>query len=133
MNKLLMAGAAAVLVFATHPLLADDATTTAPAAAPAAPEADADPVVATVNGTPLHHSDVVASARGLPFHGVWLEAAPEILRARVAGRTGDASDATLATLEDQLARDPGSMTWRRLDASTLVDALARAWIADRTP
>jgi peptidyl-prolyl cis-trans isomerase C len=66
MNKLLMAGAAAVLVFATHPLLADDATTTAPAAAPAAPAADADPVVATVNGTPLHHSDVVASARGLP-------------------------------------------------------------------
>lgn len=66
MNKLLMAGAAAVLVFATRPLLADDATTTAPAAAPAAPAADADPVVATVNGTPLHHSDVVASARGLP-------------------------------------------------------------------
>jgi peptidyl-prolyl cis-trans isomerase C len=65
MNKLLMAGAAAVLVFATHPLLADDATTTAPAAAPA-PAADADPVVATVNGTPLRHSDVVASARGLP-------------------------------------------------------------------
>jgi peptidyl-prolyl cis-trans isomerase C len=66
MNKLLMAGVAAVLVFATQPLLADDATTTTPAAAPAAPAADADPVVATVNGTPLHHSDVVASARGLP-------------------------------------------------------------------
>ncbi|MGH6938988.1 peptidylprolyl isomerase [Hypericibacter sp.] len=66
MNKLLMAGVAAVLVFATQPLLADDATTTTPAAAPAAPAADADPVVAIVNGTPLHRSDVVASARGLP-------------------------------------------------------------------
>jgi peptidyl-prolyl cis-trans isomerase C len=51
MYKLLMASVAAILVFTTEPLLADDA---------------ADPVVATVNGTPLHHSDVVASARALP-------------------------------------------------------------------
>jgi peptidyl-prolyl cis-trans isomerase C len=51
MYKLLMASAAAILVLTTEPLLADDA---------------ADPVVATVNGTPLHHSDVVASARALP-------------------------------------------------------------------
>jgi peptidyl-prolyl cis-trans isomerase C len=51
MNKLLMAGVAAVLALATQPLLADDA---------------ADPVVATVNGTALHRSDVIASARGLP-------------------------------------------------------------------
>src|SRR5258707_501640 len=61
MNKLLMAGVAAILVLTTQPLLADDA---APAAA--TPAADADPVVATVNGTPLHRSDVIASARSLP-------------------------------------------------------------------
>jgi peptidyl-prolyl cis-trans isomerase C len=51
MNKLLLASLAAILAFISQPLLADDA---------------ADPVVATVNGKPLHHSDVVASARGLP-------------------------------------------------------------------
>lgn len=51
MNKLLMAGVAAVLAFVTQPLLADDT---------------ADPIVATVNGTALHRSDVIASARGLP-------------------------------------------------------------------
>jgi peptidyl-prolyl cis-trans isomerase C len=72
MNKLLMAGVAAILAFATHPLLADDAATTpaAPAAdtqAPADAQATApDPVVATVNGADIHRSDVIASARSLP-------------------------------------------------------------------
>lgn len=51
------------------------------------------------------------------FTGLWLEAAPEILRDRVAGRRNDASDADVAVLDAQLARpaiDPGS--WRRIDA-----------------
>jgi len=80
-----------------------------------------------------HRAEVLAAACGLPFHGVWLETAPEILRGRIADRTGDASDATLATLEDQLARDAGPMSWSRLEASGPTDILARNWIADRTP
>jgi peptidyl-prolyl cis-trans isomerase C len=50
MKKLLMAGAAALLVLTAQPLAA----------------AEDDPVVATVNGKERHRSDVAASARGLP-------------------------------------------------------------------
>lgn len=50
MNKLLKAGAAALLVLTAQPLLA----------------AEDNPVVAKVNGKELRRSDVVASARGLP-------------------------------------------------------------------
>jgi aminoglycoside phosphotransferase family enzyme/predicted kinase len=58
----------------------------------------------------------VASAAGVPFEGVWLQAEPDVMRARVAARTGDASDADLAVLEQQLARDPGALDWTPTDA-----------------
>ncbi len=57
-------------------------------------------------------AEAVARAAGAPFHGVWLEAPAEVLQARIAGRRGDASDADLAVLRAQLARDPGPMEWR---------------------
>ncbi|MGA2951220.1 MAG: AAA family ATPase [Caulobacteraceae bacterium] len=57
-------------------------------------------------------AEAVATRCGVPFEGVWLEAPPEVLRARVAARSGDASDADLAVLERQLARDAGPVTWR---------------------
>ncbi|PHK95112.1 hypothetical protein CR162_10220 [Pseudoroseomonas rhizosphaerae] len=59
----------------------------------------------------------VAAAAGVPFQGVWLEAPLPLLRARVAARRGDASDAGLAVLEQTARRDPGPIAWRRLDAS----------------
>jgi aminoglycoside phosphotransferase family enzyme/predicted kinase len=64
---------------------------------------------------PRRRSDVEALAAdlGVPFDGVWLEVAPELLRARVAARRDDASDADLAVLERQLMHDPGSVAWRR--------------------
>ncbi len=69
----------------------------------------------------------VAAAAGVPFDGLWLEAPPEVMRARVAGRRGNASDATVAVLERQLALDLGAMTWRRIDSSGPREAtLARA-------
>lgn len=40
-----------------------------------------------------------AAAAGVPFTGLWLAAPLEVLRARVAARQGDASDATVAVLE----------------------------------
>lgn len=61
-------------------------------------------------------AEAVAAEAGVPFEGLWLQAPAEVLRARVAARSGDASDATVATLEAQLARDPGPLTWKRLDA-----------------
>ena len=42
--------------------------------------------------------------------------APDVLRGRVASRTGDASDADVAVLEAQLDRDAGEIGWERLDA-----------------
>ena len=68
---------------------------------------------------------------GVPFHGIWLEAPLATLKARVAGRTGDASDATVATLDDQRARLTAEATWTRLDTSGSVEAAAKGWLADR--
>jgi uncharacterized protein len=53
----------------------------------------------------------LAAQLGLNFQGYWMEAPEAVLRARVAGRTGDASDADDAVLTDQLSRDPGPMSW----------------------
>ena len=45
----------------------------------------------------------LAREAGVSFAGEWLQAPPEVLRARVAARTGDASDAGVEVLERQLA------------------------------
>lgn len=58
-----------------------------------------------------------AAPTGVPFTGLWLTAPLAVLRARVAGRRGDASDATLAVLEAAAARDPGPLAWHVLDAA----------------
>lgn len=60
-------------------------------------------------------ADMAQSLR-VPFTGLWLEAGPDTLRRRVAGRKADASDADLAVLERQLTLDIGAMTWRRVSA-----------------
>ncbi|HET7569091.1 MAG TPA: AAA family ATPase [Gammaproteobacteria bacterium] len=59
----------------------------------------------------------VAREAGLRFTGLWLEAPHDILVARVYGRQGDASDAGIAVLEQQLGVDPGRIEWQRIDAS----------------
>jgi len=51
------------------------------------------------------------------FTGFWLTAPLDVLRARVAARRGDASDATEAVLEAAAARDPGPLSWHVLDAT----------------
>jgi aminoglycoside phosphotransferase family enzyme/predicted kinase len=73
----------------------------------------------------------LAAAAGIPFDGFWLETGREVAAMRIAGRRGDASDATVAVLDSQLARDPGSLVgWHRVDArGEPSQVLARARIA----
>ncbi|MDE2355365.1 MAG: AAA family ATPase [Alphaproteobacteria bacterium] len=57
--------------------------------------------------------EAVARRANLPFEGLWLEVPRPVALARLAGRTGDASDADAAVLEAQLRQDPGPVAWRR--------------------
>lgn len=68
----------------------------------------------------------VAQELGIGFCGIWLEAPAATLARRVEGRTNDPSDATVAVLSGQLARDPGAIVWHRLDAGQPLDALRDA-------
>ncbi|HTK79455.1 MAG TPA: AAA family ATPase [Rhizomicrobium sp.] len=59
----------------------------------------------------------VAQRLAVPFAGLWLDAERPLLEDRVAGRTKDASDATLPILDQQLSRVSPPHNWRTLDAS----------------
>jgi len=58
-------------------------------------------------------AQALARERGVAFEGVWLDVPPEVMRARVEARAGDASDADAAVLDEQLTRDPGEIRWTR--------------------
>lgn len=78
---------------------------------------------------PAHRAaarDVAAQA-GAPFDGLWLEAPAAILAQRIAGRSGDASDADVSVLAAQLAR-AADVDWPRLDVSGSAQAAAKAWL-----
>jgi predicted kinase len=81
-----------------------------------------------VYATPAERDAIEAVARELsvPFIGIWLEAPAEQIIGRVAGRQGDASDATPTVVEKQLAYDIGPLTWQKLDASPAPDTVASA-------
>lgn len=68
----------------------------------------------------------VAQAAKVPFVGLWLEAPPETLAARIAARRGDASDATAAVLRQQQTYDLGRIDWHRLDAAGPAEAVIEA-------
>ena len=68
----------------------------------------------------------VADNARVPFVGLWLEAPPEALAARIAARREDASDATPAVLQQQLAYSLGHMAWHRIDAGGPVDIVVEA-------
>ena len=57
-----------------------------------------------------------AQDRSLPFLGIWLDAAPDVLWRRVERRKGGPSDATVDILSRQLRRGVGAIGWRRIDA-----------------
>ncbi len=66
------------------------------------------------------------------FFGFWLEAPLDILRARVASRQGDASDADGGVLDILAAREPGHLEWKRIDA-TSDTALSACKMLDSLP
>ncbi|MGV8937240.1 MAG: AAA family ATPase [Allorhizobium sp.] len=68
----------------------------------------------------------VASALGVAFVGIWLEADAQTLMARVRSRPKGTSDATTDVLEQQLSRDIGDIVWHRIDAAEPLDAVASA-------
>lgn len=72
----------------------------------------------------------LAAGLGISFTGLWLDAAPDVLEARVAAREKeghDPSDAGVAVLRKQLAYDLGVMDWQKVDASgSAAETLERA-------
>jgi aminoglycoside phosphotransferase family enzyme/predicted kinase len=67
-----------------------------------------------------------AQAAGVPFVGFWLTAPLPELERRVAARSGDASDATVAVLHAVARANPGAMGWHELDARAAPELLEAA-------
>jgi predicted kinase len=68
----------------------------------------------------------LAAEMRVPFTGFWLDAPPEILRRRVANRTGDVSDATPDIVDVQLGYAIGRQNFAVIDARGPVDQVAAA-------
>jgi uncharacterized protein len=71
----------------------------------------------------------VASAAGVPFAGVWLDAPEPVLIARAEARRADPSDADAAVIRRQLAEPTGTIDWPRFDASAPRAAVREAAMA----
>jgi aminoglycoside phosphotransferase family enzyme/predicted kinase len=66
-----------------------------------------------------------AQTAHVPFFGIWLDAPAEQLIARITRRVGDASDADANVVRRQLAENAGTIRWRRIDASSGPEQVAR--------
>lgn len=85
-------------------------------------------VVDAVFAEPAERDAIAAVARsvGAPFTGLWLEAPAAVMASRIEGRSGDASDATVAVLQRQLIYDLGQIDWHRIDATGCTDSVVAA-------
>ncbi len=68
-------------------------------------------------------ADIARHAR-VSFQGLWLDAAPDAMKARVSQRKGDASDATTDVVERQLAHAPRVTDWTHVNANGSADLVA---------
>jgi aminoglycoside phosphotransferase family enzyme/predicted kinase len=66
-----------------------------------------------------------AHAAQVPFQGLWLEARPETLMARVETRRGDPSDATAAVVRTQLAQASTVSDWTGVSAEAEAETVCR--------
>jgi hypothetical protein len=76
-------------------------------------------IVDAVHGGESERAAVEAAAvsAGARFRGLWLEAPREILEQRIGSRHGDASDATVEVLREQLRTIAPPNAWLRIDCS----------------
>jgi predicted kinase len=75
----------------------------------------------------------LAARLGVPFCGFWLDAPVALLTARVAARRADASDATPAVVEGQVAAGFSAPGWIRLDAGQPIERLAASLLRNLPP
>ncbi|MBL8658311.1 MAG: AAA family ATPase [Rhodospirillales bacterium] len=68
----------------------------------------------------------LAGRLGVPFAGLWLDAPPTTLEARVRARRGDVSDAGPEVVRMQLGLDLGALDWVRVNAAGSAEAAAAA-------
>ncbi len=68
----------------------------------------------------------IAAQDRVPFRGIWLDASRDVLERRIAARAGDASDADLGVLRQQLEAPLGPLDWLRLDAARDSEAILTA-------
>lgn len=89
-------------------------------------------VVDAVFGAPEERAQIEQIARSHAAHRefVWLVAPRAVLKARVAARVGDASDATPEVVDLQIARGTGSVDWRVIEAGSTAEA-TRAIVRQR--
>ncbi len=75
-------------------------------------------IVDAVHARPEERAAIaaVASAAGVRFDGLWLETPHETAAMRIRARRDDASDATVAVLEQQRSYAIGNMEWHLVDA-----------------
>lgn len=81
------------------------------------------------NGDERNAIAAVADKLGVRFAGFWLDAPPEMLRARILARCQGDSDATTDILDLQLDRDTGPMNWTRLNAANPLTELTAQVLA----
>ena len=74
-------------------------------------------VLDAVHARPEEREAAEALAGELPFLGLWLDAPPDAMIARVEARQGDASDADGAVVRQQIDYEIGAITWHRIDAA----------------
>ncbi|MDE3114751.1 MAG: AAA family ATPase [Pseudomonadota bacterium] len=88
-------------------------------------------VMDAVYGTKDERDEIeaVAARANVKFDGLWLTADADILALRIAARSGDASDATVAVLKQQLSAITAPQTWTIIDAggtpATIAEDAAR--------
>jgi uncharacterized protein len=73
--------------------------------------------------------EAVAARQGASFTGLWLEAPRGVMRARVAKREGDVSDATPSVVDEQLRYVIGPQSFAVIDAGLPLDRVVAASLA----
>jgi aminoglycoside phosphotransferase family enzyme/predicted kinase len=70
----------------------------------------------------------IAARTGAAFTGLWLDAPADTMRGRIAGRVGDASDATPAVLDEQLQYDLGQQNFAVVDAGRPLNEVVASYL-----